>query len=95
MRIVMAVIRREYLQRVRSKWFAFGTIAGPILMIAVFAVPIVMPRNTCLASAEMISPPRFSANSIPNAVFPEAVGPTRTMSLRLWLFPHTQHLRLE
>ena len=42
MRIVMAVIRREYLQRVRSKWFVFGTIAGPVFMIAVFAVPIVL-----------------------------------------------------
>lgn len=42
MRIVMAVIRREYLQRVRSKWFVFGTIAGPLLMIAIFAVPAVL-----------------------------------------------------
>jgi ABC-2 type transport system permease protein len=37
----MAVIRREYLQRVRSKWFVFGTIAGPVFMIAIFAIPIV------------------------------------------------------
>ena len=37
----MAVIRREYLQRVRSKWFVFGTIAGPVFMIATFAIPIV------------------------------------------------------
>jgi ABC-2 type transport system permease protein len=42
MRIVMAVIRREYLQRVRNKWFVFGTIAGPLFMIAAFAIPIVM-----------------------------------------------------
>lgn len=41
MRIVMAVIRREYLQRVRSKWFVFGTIAGPLFMIAIFAISIV------------------------------------------------------
>jgi ABC-2 type transport system permease protein len=38
----MAVIRREYLQRVRNKWFVFGTIAGPLFMIGVFAIPIVM-----------------------------------------------------
>ena len=41
MRILMAVIRREYLQRVRSKWFVFGTVSGPIFMIAIFAIPIV------------------------------------------------------
>ncbi len=38
----MAVIRREYLQRVRNKWFVFGTIAGPLFMIAVFAIPIAL-----------------------------------------------------
>jgi ABC-type Na+ efflux pump permease subunit len=38
----MAVIRREYLQRVRKKWFVFGTIAGPLFMIGIFAIPIVM-----------------------------------------------------
>jgi ABC-2 type transport system permease protein len=42
MKIVMAVIRREYLQRVRSKWFVFGTIAGPLLMAAIIGVPILL-----------------------------------------------------
>ena len=36
---VWAVIRREYLQRVRSKWFIFSTVGGPLLMIALFVVP--------------------------------------------------------
>ena len=36
---VWAVIRREYLQRVRSKWFIFATIAGPLLMAGLFVVP--------------------------------------------------------
>lgn len=34
-----AVIRREYLQRVRSKWFLVATIAGPLLMGALIFVP--------------------------------------------------------
>ena len=38
----MAVIRREYLQRVRSKWFVFSTVAGPLFMIAIFAVPVLL-----------------------------------------------------
>ena len=37
---VWAVIRREYLQRVRSKWFIGVTIAAPIIMIAMIVVPV-------------------------------------------------------
>jgi len=37
---VWAVIRREYLQRVRSKWFLIATIGGPIFMVGVTVVPI-------------------------------------------------------
>lgn len=36
---VWAVVKREYLQRVRSKWFIIGTVAGPLLMLALFVVP--------------------------------------------------------
>ena len=36
---VWAVIRREYLQRVRSKWFLIGTIGGPIFMAALIFLP--------------------------------------------------------
>ncbi|MDA0327682.1 MAG: ABC transporter permease [Gemmatimonadetes bacterium] len=36
---VWAVIRREYLQRVRSKWFVAATVGGPLFMVAVTVVP--------------------------------------------------------
>ena len=36
---VWAVIRREYLQRVRSKWFVIATIGGPIFMIGITVLP--------------------------------------------------------
>ena len=36
---VIAVIRREYLQRVRSKWFIAATVAGPLLMTAITVLP--------------------------------------------------------
>lgn len=36
---VWAVIRREYLQRVRSKWFIISTVGGPLLMIAMTVLP--------------------------------------------------------
>ncbi len=35
-----AVVRREYLQRVRSKAFIFSTVALPLFMAAVFVVPM-------------------------------------------------------
>ena len=37
---VWAVIRREYLQRVRSKWFLISTIGGPLFMIGLMVIPI-------------------------------------------------------
>ena len=36
---VWAVIRREYLQRVRSKWFIAATAGGPLVMAALIVVP--------------------------------------------------------
>lgn len=36
---VWAVIRREYLQRVRSKWFVVSTIGGPLFMIGLMVIP--------------------------------------------------------
>ncbi|WP_405282800.1 ABC transporter permease [Gaopeijia maritima] len=40
--VVGAVIRREYLQRVRSRWFVIATIAGPLLMLGLMIVPILI-----------------------------------------------------
>ena len=37
---VWAVIRREYLQRVRSRWFIFATLGVPLLLITATAIPI-------------------------------------------------------
>ena len=46
MRIVIAVVRREYLQRVRNKWFILSTIGFPLFMIAVMAIPIIMEARS-------------------------------------------------
>lgn len=43
---VWAVIRREFLERVRSKWFLFSTILGPIFMIAITVLPAVLAGGT-------------------------------------------------
>lgn len=39
---VWAVIRREYLQRVRSKWFIAATVGGPLIMAALIVIPAYM-----------------------------------------------------
>ncbi len=39
---VWVVVRREFLERVRSKWFIVSTVMGPLLMLAFIAVPIIM-----------------------------------------------------
>ena len=36
---VWAVIRREFVERVRSKWFLVSTVLGPLFMIAVTVLP--------------------------------------------------------
>jgi ABC-2 type transport system permease protein len=38
-RNVWAVIRREYLQRVRSKWFVVSTVGAPLFLFVVVALP--------------------------------------------------------
>ncbi len=43
--MVWAVIRREYLQRVRSKWFVASTLGGPLLMAALIFLPAQVARR--------------------------------------------------
>src|SRR5680860_1412855 len=40
MKGLIPIIRREYLQRVRSKWFVFGTVLAPLLVIGMMVVPL-------------------------------------------------------
>ena len=37
-----AIIKREYLERVRTRWFIFATIFGPIFFGAIIIVPAVL-----------------------------------------------------
>lgn len=39
------VIRREFVERVRSKWFVVSTVLGPLLMVAFVVVPIMLARS--------------------------------------------------
>lgn len=39
MRKVWAVVRREFLERVRSKWFVIATVLGPVFVVAITVLP--------------------------------------------------------
>ena len=41
-----AVIKREYLERVRTKWFIISTIFGPILLSAIMVLPAIMTARS-------------------------------------------------
>lgn len=45
MRKTWVVVRREFVERVRTKWFIISTVLGPLLMLAFIAVPIVLARK--------------------------------------------------
>jgi ABC-2 type transport system permease protein len=54
MRRVWAVIRREYLQRVRSRWFVFATAGVPLLLVAATAVPVVLASRNEAADRTIV-----------------------------------------
>ena len=43
-RKLQAVIRREYTERVRSKWFLIGTVFGPLFFGALMVLPALYAR---------------------------------------------------
>lgn len=43
---VFAVIRREFVERVRTRWFWVGTILGPLLMIGIIGFQILLAGRT-------------------------------------------------
>ena len=52
---LMAVIRREYLERVRSKWFVIATVFGPVLIGALMFLPaLISARNKTSADSSKI-----------------------------------------
>ncbi len=45
MRKIWVVIRREFVEKVRSKWFIISTVLGPVMMAALIVVPILMAER--------------------------------------------------
>lgn len=48
---LIAIIKREYLERVRTKWFVIATVLGPLLFLAITVLPVLFISRT-KASAE-------------------------------------------
>ena len=48
---VLSVVRREYLERVRSKAFIVSTILGPTLLAGILIAPILLTRQRVTSSA--------------------------------------------
>ena len=52
-----AVVRREFLERVRSKIFLIGTFVGPLLMLGLFSRAAALGAATMLFSFYLAMPP--------------------------------------
>ncbi len=51
---ILAIIRREYVTRVRSKGFIIGTVLSPLLMMSFVLVPIFMTRGNSSDALKLI-----------------------------------------
>jgi len=49
--VVRAIIKREYVQRVRSRWFVVATIGGPLVFIGVMLLPLLADGESSGSSA--------------------------------------------
>jgi len=45
-RKIWAVVRREFLERVRSKWFIISTVLGPVFMIGITVLPALLASRS-------------------------------------------------
>lgn len=43
---LIAIIRREYLERVRTKWFIIATLLGPVMFLALTVLPVLFVTRT-------------------------------------------------
>src|SRR5262245_25576861 len=52
---VWAVIRREFIERVRTKWFLVSTVLGPLFMIGMAVLPsLLLTRGGAPASIALV-----------------------------------------
>lgn len=54
MRKTWVVLRREFMERVRSKWFVISTVLGPLLMLAMIVVPVWVAKSGATARSVVV-----------------------------------------
>ncbi len=70
MRKVFAILRREFVERVRTKWFWVGTILGPLLMVGIIGFQILLStkkggeRHVAVVDATTTAFGRYLANQL-------------------------------
>jgi len=70
MREMFVIAKREFLERVRTKWFVAMTILGPILMVGLILIPALLAgRGSEGAKIEIIDQtgklgPSLAANAV-------------------------------
>jgi ABC-2 type transport system permease protein len=65
MRKILSVIKREYIQIVRTKGFIIGTVLGPVFMLALIVVPIIV------SSASVEKQVKIGVVDLTNEIFME------------------------
>ena len=43
---LIAIIKREYLERVRTKWFVIATLLGPVMFLLLTALPVFLTAGS-------------------------------------------------
>jgi ABC-2 type transport system permease protein len=61
-RATFVVARREFLERVRSKWFVIGTLIGPLAMLAVILVPALLAARETKVTVAILAPQAADAD---------------------------------
>src|SRR5258706_7222571 len=55
MREAFVIAKREFIERVRTKWFVAMTVLGPVLMIALIVIPVLLAgKGTSGAKIEIV-----------------------------------------
>ena len=59
---LIAVVKREFLERVRTKWFLIATLTVPMLIVASMVLPAVLARRSQATAAcgSSVKPGSFS-----------------------------------
>lgn len=79
----LVVARREFIERVRTGWFIFATLIGPVFMIGVMVLPVYLAMQTATKGFEFAVVDRSGRDvgKVLAAITPELEGPMTRVEL--------------